>query len=282
MTRRANEAVATYVVGDIQGCLASLRALLAAVGFGAADRLWCVGDLVNRGPDSLGTLRFTRDLGERFATALGNQDLHFLAMVHGGHPHRPGDTLQALLDAPDRDELAAWLRAQPFLLETEDWLVVHAGVPHVWNLAAVRARAAQLQAAVRGAEHPAFFKAMYGNEPAQWDDALTGMARLRAITNHLTRMRLVDAAGVMEFSHKGALAQAPAGYKPWFAYPSRLPGRIVFGHWAALFGVAPDQCHPRTRAWGVDTGCVWGRRLTALRLDDERLFSVPAVERRAA
>ena len=132
------------------------------------------------------------------------------------------------------------------------------------------------------AEHPAFFKAMYGNEPAHWDDALTGMARLRAITNHLTGMRLLDAAGVMEFSHKGTLAQVPTRLQALVRLPVRLPGKIVFDHWAALFGVAPDHCHPRTRAWGVDTGCVWGRRLTALRLDDERLFSVQAVERRAA
>ena len=273
--------MATYVVGDIQGCLASLQALLARVGFGGTDRLWCVGDLVNRGPDSLGTLRFARSLGERFATALGNHDLHFLAMVHGSHPHRPGDTLQALLDAPDRDELATWLRQQPLLLETQDWLVVHAGVPPFWNLATVRARARELEAAVRGTEHPAFFQAMYGDEPAHWDDALTGMARLRAITNHLTRMRLVAGDGVMEFTHKGGLAKTPPGYKPWFAYPSQLPGKIAFGHWAALRGLEPEQCHPRTRAWGLDTGCVWGRRLTALRLDDERLFSVPAAEPRA-
>ena len=282
MTRRANEAVATYVVGDIQGCLASLRALLAAVGFGAADRLWCVGDLVNRGADSLGTLRFARDLGERFATTLGNHDLHFLAMVHGGHPHRPGDTLQALLEAPDRDELAAWLRTQPFLLETEDWLVVHAGVPHVWNLAAVRARAAQLQTAVRGAEHPAFFKAMYGNEPAHWDDALTGMARLRAITNHLTRMRLVDAAGVMEFSHKAPWPRRRPATSPGSPIRRGCRARSCSATGPPCSAWHPNQCHPRTRAWGVDTGCVWGRRLTALRLDDERLFSVPAVERRAA
>lgn len=275
--------MATYVVGDIQGCLASLRALLAKIGFAAGDRLWCVGDLVNRGPASLATLRFLRDLGDRFATVLGNHDLHFLAMVYGGHPHRPGDTLRTLLDAPDRDELAAWLRAQPVLLEVlleqRDWVVVHAGVPHIWDLAATRARAAELQAALRGRDHEAFFQVIYGDEPARWDNALTGMERLRATTNYFTRMRLIDADGGMEFTHKGALAELPRGYRPWFAYPSRLPVNIAFGHWAALDGLRPAQCHPRARAWGLDTGCVWGRTLTALRLDDERLFSVPAAER---
>ena len=274
--------MATYVVGDIHGCLASLRALLARVGFGGGDRLWCVGDLVNRGPASLATLRFLRDLGDRFATVLGNHDLHFLAMVYGGHPHRSGDTLRALLDAPDRDALAAWLRAQPLLLEQGDWVVVHAGVPHSWDLPAARARASEVQVAVRGRDHAAFFQAMYGNEPARWDNALAGMGRLRAATNHFTRMRLVDGKGGMEFTHKGTLAKLPRGYRPWFAYPSRLTVNIAFGHWAALNGLRPSQCHPRTRAWGLDTGCAWGRALTALRLDDERLFSVPAAERQRA
>ena len=273
--------MATYVVGDIQGCLASLKKLLALVDFGGSDRLWCVGDLVNRGPASLETLRFARRLGARFATTLGNHDLHFLAMVYGGHPHRRGDTLRALLDADDCLELADWLRRQPLLAEVEGHLLVHAGVPHIWNLPTARANARLLEATLRGAGHRAFFQAVYGDAPACWDDALTGMERLRAITNYFTRMRLVDANGGMEFAHKGGLKGLPAGYQPWFAYPSQVGGAILFGHWAALNGVAPHGCHPRTRAYGLDTGCVWGRAMTALRLDDGQLFSVPAAEQRA-
>ena len=273
--------MATYIVGDVQGCLASLQALLAHVGFGKDDRLWCVGDLVNRGPESLATLRFCRDLGARFATTLGNHDLHFLAMVCGGHPHLAGDTLQAVLDAPDCAELAEWLRHQPLLLEAPDHVLVHAGVPHIWDLPTVRRNARLAETAIRGAEHEAFFRAMYGNKPARWTEALTGMERLRAIVNYLTRMRLVDADGGMEFAHKGGLEQPPTGYKPWFAYPSQLSGAIVFGHWAALNGIAPHSCHPRTRAYGLDTGCVWGRALTAMRLEDGLRFSVAAAEPRA-
>ena len=273
--------MATYVVGDIQGCLASLQALLAHVRFAKEDRLWCVGDLVNRGPASLATLRFCRDLDARFTTTLGNHDLHFLAMVYGGHPHLPGDTLRGLLDAGDCAELAEWLRQQPLLVEAQDHLLVHAGVPHIWDLATTRKNARLVEAAIRGAEHKAFFRAMYGNEPARWAEALTGMERLRAIVNYFTRMRLVDAGGSMEFAHKGGLEQPPTGYKPWFAHPSQLPGTIVFGHWAALNGVAPHSCHPQTRAYGLDTGCVWGRALTAMRLEDGRRFAVPAAERPA-
>lgn len=273
--------MATYIVGDIQGCLATLRALLAHVGFTEADRLWCVGDLVNRGPASLQTLRFARDLGARFATTLGNHDLHLLAMIHGGHPHLPGDTMEALLDAPDRWELADWLRRQPLLLEEDGHLLVHAGVPHIWDLPTARANARLVEAALRGSAHKGFLRAMYGNKPRQWTAALTGMERLRAITNYFTRMRLVDANGGMEFAHKGGLEQTPAGFKPWFAYPSQVPGTILFGHWAALNGVAPHSCHGGTRAYGLDTGCVWGRTLTAMRLEDGQRFSVPAIEKPA-
>ena len=271
--------MATYVVGDIQGCLASLKKLLDLVRFGPGDRLWCVGDLVNRGPESLQTLRFARGLGARFATTLGNHDLHFLAMVYGGHPHRRGDTLRALMDADDCLELADWLRQQPLMMEPEGHVLVHAGLPHIWDLPTARANARLVEAAMREAGHQAFFQALYGDEPARWDDALTGMERLRAITNYFTRMRLVDASGGMEFAHKGGLQGLPAGYQPWFAYPSQVRATIVFGHWAALNGVAPHGCHPLTRAYGLDTGCVWGRAMTALRLDDGQPFSVPAAER---
>lgn len=265
--------MATYIVGDVQGCFASLQALLDKVGFGAQDALWCVGDLVNRGPDSLGVLRFARDLGPRFRCTLGNHDLHWLAMIHGGHPQHRGDTLQALLDAPDRLALAEWLRRQPLLAETDELLLVHAGIPPQWDIDTARAAARELEDVLAGSDCAAFFKTMYGDEPSRWDDALCGQARLRAIANYLTRMRLVDADGRMEFSHKGGLAGSPASYRPWFRYPSRVAKTIVFGHWAALNGKTDNP-----RCIGLDTGCVWGRWMTAMRVDDRRLFRVPAAE----
>ena len=265
--------MATYVVGDIQGCRASLEALLAEAGFGAADSLLCVGDLVNRGPDSLGTLRFARALGDRFSCVLGNHDLHFLAMVYGGHPHRRSDTMAELLAAPDCLDLAEWLRRMPLLIEHDDVVIVHAGIPHLWNLAMTRALAGEVEAVLRGPGHARYFTELYGNEPARWNDGLTGMARHRLITNYFTRMRLVAADGTLEFSHKGDLIDVPPGYSAWFAYPPRHAKTVVFGHWASLDGATGTQ-----RAIGLDTGCVWGRTMTALRLDDRRLITVRAVD----
>lgn len=264
--------MSTYIVGDIQGCFRSLESLLEHIGFSASDDLWCVGDLVNRGPGSLETLRFTRALGPRFRTVLGNHDLHFLAMVYGGHPHRGGDTMEALLDAPDCLELAEWLRGHPLLIEGPDYVIVHAGIPHIWDLATAAENAREVEGVVQGASHRAFFKAMYGNEPPVWDPELTGMDRHRIITNYLTRMRLVDAGGRMDFAHKGELADVPPGFKPWFAYTAQVDAKVYFGHWAALDGETGDA-----RLIGLDTGCVWGRQLTAVRLDDGQVFAVPAV-----
>ena len=264
--------MATYIVGDIQGCFRSLELLLERIGFAADDSLWCVGDLVNRGPGSLETLRFTRALGPRFRTVLGNHDLHFLAMVYGGHPHRGSDTMEALLEAPDCLELADWLRRQPLLIAGDGFVVVHAGIPHIWDETTATENAREVEAVIRGPEHGAFFEAMYGNEPPLWDPDLTGMPRHRAITNYLTRMRLVDADGRMDFAHKGDLTDLPSGYLPWFHYPPRVDTTLYFGHWAALDGMTGHA-----RLVGLDTGCVWGRQLTAVRLDDGTLFAVDAV-----
>ncbi len=267
----------TYVVGDIQGCFRSLERLLEVAGFGDDDVLLCVGDLVNRGPDSLATLRFAYRLGERFDCVLGNHDLHLLAMVYGGHPHRATDTMEALLAAPDRDELAEWLRHRPLLIDSGDHVLVHAGIPHIWDLDTARTNAREVEAVLKGAEHRTFFRAMYGNKPALWDAGLVGMDRHRAIVNYLTRMRLVDAAGRLDFAHKGTPEDRPAGFEPWFDYPSKVGKTLYFGHWAALDG-ATDQA----RIIGLDTGCVWGRTLTAVRLEDGRVFSIPAAEETGA
>lgn len=265
--------MATYLVGDVQGCYASLRALLRCAGFGAGDVLWCVGDLVNRGPDSLATLRFASDLGARFACALGNHDLHFLAIVYGGHRERAGDTLAETLAAPDCAELADWLRRQSLLLETDAAVVVHAGIPHVWDLATARRAAREVEGVLRGPRHRAFFEAMYGDGPP-WAATLAGIDRHRAIVNYLTRMRLVDSGGGLEFAHRGAPTAPPPGYRPWYAYPPQVGRRIYFGHWAALDGATGAD-----HAVGLDTGCVWGRRLTLAHLPDGRTWSVAAAAR---
>lgn len=269
---RAKRGVATYAVGDIQGCFRSLKRLLHLVGFDRSrDRLWCVGDLVNRGPGNLATLRFVRDLGERATCVLGNHDLHLLAIVFGGHEHRASDTMEDVLEAPDCMELAHWLRGLPLLMREGDVTMVHAGIPHVWDLDTASALAGEVEGAIRGADYVGFFERMYGDIPDVWDDRLVGMERLRATTNYLTRMRFVDSAGRMDFDFKGVPEEVPPGgdFAPWFRHPTQVPGRLVFGHWAALGGDTAGG-----NFVGLDTGCVWGRTLTAYRLEDGERFCV--------
>ena len=264
--------MATYVVGDIQGCFRSLKRLLHRIGFDRSrDALWCVGDLVNRGPGNLATLRFVRDLGERATCVLGNHDLHLLAIVFGGHKHRPSDTMEDVLNAPDCMELAHWLRGLPLLVRDGDVVMVHAGIPHVWDLDTAQARAGEVEEAIRGKDYAGFFERMYGDIPDVWDDGLAGMERLRAITNYLTRMRFVDPAGRMDFDFKGVPTEVPPGgdFAPWFRHPTKVRGRLVFGHWAALDGDTAGS-----DLIGLDTGCVWGRTLTAYRLEGGERFCV--------
>jgi len=261
--------MATYAIGDIQGCYDQLQRLLDSIAFDPAhDQLWLVGDLVNRGPQSLEVLRFVRDLGAQAVTVLGNHDLHLLVVAAGVRkPHR-GDTLDALLAAPDRDELLDWLRQQPLMHTGNGYAMVHAGLLPQWSIAQARALAQEVETALQGPDSSEFLRLMYGNEPVQWRDDLTGYDRLRVIVNAMTRLRLCTAEGVMEFTHKTALKGAPAGYLPWFDLPTRASRDtpVLFGHWAALGLML------RTDVLGLDSGCVWGRRLTAMRLEDRRVF----------
>lgn len=257
--------MSTYVIGDVQGCFAQLEALLAKVGYRRrVDRLWFAGDLINRGPQSLATVRFVKSLGASAVTVLGNHDLHFLAIVFGGHRPLASDTFDDLMNAPDCLEIAHWLRGLPLMHRDSGFAMVHAGLPHIWTLRQAETHAREVESVMRDDQtYENYFRQMYGNVPSIWSDALAGMDRHRIITNYFTRMRLVSPAGEMDFSHKGAPEGVPAGFRPWFDYPSRIREPILFGHWAALDGATGNR-----GMIGLDTGCVWGRCLTSYRLED--------------
>lgn len=261
----------TYVIGDLQGCHSSLLALLERINAVDPDAaLWFTGDLVNRGPQSLATLRLVRALGKRAQTVLGNHDLHLLAIAHGIRPNHHSDTLANILAAPDRDELLDWLRQQPLAHFAEGHLLVHAGVLPQWNAPQTLALAHEVEAALRGPDWVDFLRGMYGNTPARWDDTLRGDERLRCVVNGLTRVRFCGADGSMDFHAKGELGSAPPGLLPWFELPQRQTEdvTVVFGHWSALGLML------RPNLIALDTGCVWGRQLTAVRLDDRAVVQV--------
>jgi bis(5'-nucleosyl)-tetraphosphatase (symmetrical) len=263
----------TYAIGDVQGCYDELRRLLDKVRFDAdADWLWFTGDLVNRGPRSLKVLRFVRGLGARAVTVLGNHDLHLVAARARGKA-RPKDTFHDVLEADDGDELIAWLRRRPLLHVEDGWAMVHAGLPPQWSLRKARAVCAAASKLIASPRSDAFFRDhMYGNEPDRWRDALRGWDRLRFVINCCTRLRVCTAAGRLALDFTGPPREAPKPARPWFALPNRRSrgATILFGHWSTL-----GRVHwPAQRVYGLDTGCVWGRRLTALRLDDARLFAV--------
>jgi len=259
--------MAVWAVGDVQGCRAELEVLLERLEFDAArDRLWFVGDLVSRGPDSLEVLRRVERLGDSAAVVLGNHDLHLLALAHGAVPLRAADEpLRPVLEAPDRRRLLDWLQARPVLHHDAviGVTMVHAGLPPQWDLPLARRCAAELEAALRSELSGRLFTTMYGNEPDRWRDDLAGDERLRFITNALTRLRVCDAHGRMLLKFKGPLDGMPADAVPWFRAPGRrwAGARIVCGHWSALGYVDEGG------VLALDTGCVWGGTLTAQRVD---------------
>lgn len=254
-----------YAIGDIQGCYDRLQDVLTKVDFSPSrDRLWVAGDLINRGPSSLATLRYIESLGSSAVVVLGNHDLHLLAVALGGHPPRRKDTLADILDAPDHDHLVDWLRQQQLCVRdsARNLVMVHAGLPHIWGVDQAVAYAREVEAVIRGPQAEAYFTHMYGNEPARWQDDLAGLDRWRAITNYFTRMRFIAADGTLELTAKESADHAPAGYAPWFDYARSDDVRVVFGHWAALEGQTGSD-----RFIGLDTGCVWGGVLTMMNLD---------------
>lgn len=268
--------MATYAIGDIQGCYEPLQRLLDLIRFDPAhDQLWLAGDLVNRGPQSLDVLRWAHALGDRVVTVLGNHDLHLLARYHGSDRKSRNDTLDDVLQAPDCDDLMDWLRQQPLVHHDENanWCMVHAGLPPRWSARKARKLAAEVEAVLRSDDIRTFLAGMYGNKPDLWQKDLQGIDRWRVIVNYLTRMRFIDANGRLDLESKEGLETAPEGFMPWFEAPERKAEstRLIFGHWAALNG----EVH-RQNLFALDTGCVWGGHLTAMRLDDQQRFSVAA------
>lgn len=260
--------MAIYAIGDVQGCYDELQHLLDHIHFEpAADTLWFTGDLVNRGPKSLEVLRFVRGLGDRAITVLGNHDLHLLAIASGTRPPRRKDSFEAILNADDRTELLIWLRNRPLLHwdQTLGWAMLHAGIPPQWDLDKAAACAGELETVLRSAQYRDFFTHMYGDGPAVWDEKLKGTKRLRFITNCLTRMRYCDRKGRLALDAKGPPGTQSPRTMPWFTVPQRASEgqRIVFGHWSTL------GFHSERGAHSVDTGCIWGGQLTALRIDRE-------------
>ena len=258
-----------YCIGDLQGCNAALQALLEKIDFSPSrDTVYLLGDLVNRGPDSLGTLRCLAALGDSAQCLLGNHDLHLLAVWQGVRQPGRRDTLDALLQAPDRDVLLDWLRHRALAIYRHGWLMVHAGVLPQWSVADTLALAGEVESVLRGAGLKDFLQGMYGNAPCQWDPALQGADRLRVVVNALTRLRFCSAQGAMEFASNEGAGSAPTGYLPWFEVPGRASQAvpIAFGHWSTLAsgGHRPGL---RSNTLPLDTGCVWGGCLTAARLD---------------
>jgi bis(5'-nucleosyl)-tetraphosphatase (symmetrical) len=261
--------MATYAIGDVQGCFDQLELLLEEIGFAPSrDRLWFVGDLVNRGPRSLEVLRRVRALGERAVVVLGNHDLHLLRTAAGAAPRKAGDTLDAVLAAPDCEELLDWLRARPVLHVEGEYLMVHAGLLPSWTVARARELASEVESALRGSRHRDVLADLHGGPPHAWRDDLRGTGRLRVVTKAMTRLRFCTADGVMDLDAKGGAAQAPPGFMPWFEVPGRRSrdAAIVCGHWSVLgLRMAPNLL-------AIDTGCVWGGSLSAIRLEDRRIW----------
>jgi bis(5'-nucleosyl)-tetraphosphatase (symmetrical) len=261
--------MATYAIGDVQGCFTTLERLLRRIDFDAGrDRVWLVGDLVNRGPSSLEVLRWAKSMGKSVVTVLGNHDLHLLACAEGLREARKRDTFDDVLKAPDRDALLEWLTGRPFLHREGNFVMVHAGLHPEWSLDEAEALAWDAQEALRSRRRYSLLEMFEGGgESPRWSSDLAGPERLRFVVDVLTRIRTVKTTGSLCFEFAGPPEQAPAGCVPWFELTDLPSGTtVLFGHWAAL------GLHLGRNAIGLDTGCAWGRSLTALKLEDNQIF----------
>ena len=260
--------MATYAIGDVQGCFDELRRVLKDCGYNEKkDRLWFVGDLVNRGPKSLEVLRFARDLGKRAVTVLGNHDLHLVTQFEGVERPRKDDTFRDVLEAPDAKELVDWLRSRPMMHVEGGSAMVHAGLLPQWSIEEAVSLGKEVQVALAAPGYRNFLANMYGSKPFEWSDSLAGWDRLRVIVNAMTRMRFCTRKGRMEFHAKGN--RPPDGYQPWYELRPKEKQSIIFGHWSTL-GLKLTE-----KLAGLDTACVWGGSLTALRIEDRALYQVP-------
>lgn len=260
--------MATYAIGDVQGCFDELERLLAQCAFNRKrDHLWFVGDLVNRGPQSLAVLRFVRSLRDRAVVVLGNHDLHLVTQHEGFERPRKDDTFSDVLAAPDRRELVDWLRTRPMMHAGGGYAMVHAGLLPQWSIDKALALAREVEAALAAPDYRRFLRRMYGSKPDRWSDALAGWERLRVVVNAMTRMRFATRDGKMEFRAKGAVA--PSGLHAWFDLRPNENVTLLCGHWSAL-GLKLTE-----RLAALDSGCVWGGQLSALRLEDRQLYQVP-------
>ena len=262
--------MAVYAIGDVQGCFDELQLLLTEIDFKEAeDTLWFAGDLVNRGSGSLAVLRFVKSLGSKAVTVLGNHDLHLLAIAAGCANIKVTDTISEILDAEDCQELLDWLRFQPLFHHDEQsgFSMLHAGLPPQWGLAEARSYAGEVESTLRSPDYQEFFKHMYGNKPDVWSEELTGWGRKRFIINCFSRLRYCDANGKLALNEKGQPGTQASGHFPWFEAPDRLSKnlKIIFGHWSTLrlYPVPEEGVYP------IDTGCVWGDQLTAIKLQDK-------------
>ncbi|MBM3351075.1 MAG: symmetrical bis(5'-nucleosyl)-tetraphosphatase [Betaproteobacteria bacterium] len=263
--------MARYAIGDIQGCFHTFQALLDRIGFNAqTDQLWLVGDLINRGSGSLEVLRWCYEHQDSLRVVLGNHDLHALVVMNGIVPPHRNDTLNALLQSKDRDVLFDWLRHQHLAYQCGDYLMVHAGLLPQWTAEQAMRYAGEVEAALQQDDYLHFLKHMYGNLPNHWNASLTGVDRLRVITNAMTRLRVCTLQGEMEFKFKGELPDIPEGYVPWFDVPCRASQdvQLIFGHWSAL------GLHQRKNLYALDTGCLWGGVLTAMNLETKQIAQV--------
>lgn len=266
----------TYAIGDIQGCFHAFQALLTRIQFNPKlDQLWLVGDLINRGSGSLEVLRWCYAHQDSLKVVLGNHDLHALVVAGGFVKAHKGDTLDALLVADDGHGLLDWLRHQRMVYQDEpypgeQYLMVHAGLLPQWTTEQVLSYAAEVEAALQGDDYLDFLANMYGNLPNTWSDELTGIDRLRVITNAMTRLRVCTEQGAMDFDFKGELPDIPKGFIPWFDLPNRatLDTQVIFGHWSAL------GLQHRNNVYSLDTGCLWGGQLTALNLETKDIIQV--------
>jgi bis(5'-nucleosyl)-tetraphosphatase (symmetrical) len=265
--------MATYAIGDVQGCFNGLQRLLDRISFDSTtDRLWFVGDLINRGPESLAVLRLVKGLGVRATTVLGNHELHLLAVSEGVREQRQKDTFDDVLKAPDRDEVLEWLRHRPLLHVEGGFVLVHAGLLPQWTVSQAVELAGEVQDALRADDYPGLLRSLYQpNPPLRWSDGLPPPTRLTVATMALTRLRTLTQDGAIDLTYSGPLETLPPGLQPWFDRPDRLHGdaTVICGHWAALgLRIRPDLL-------AIDGGCVYGRRLIATRLEDRLIFEVP-------